>query len=271
MGLGARLRSCVQTALICIPMIFGSSLARGADITQVQEMLLWTGHYDGIVTGTANDYTLDAIKAFQRSLGHAPTGQLSAAELNQLGNKANQLKTRAGFQVIYDPSTGIRIGMPLGMVSGKNATKWGSNWASSDNGMDIDTLRFVGGPSLDELYRKLTTISGRKLRYSPLRSDWFVLEGQDSDGRQMYVRAMARGDEVRAFSATYERSYKDRAFPAIMAMSASFQPFAASPQAPSAPDTGPPSRPPSPPDADGDCFNGLGKACPNIALGGSAR
>jgi hypothetical protein len=237
-----------------------------ADVAADQDALIWAGFYDGKITGSMNAYTVEAVRRFQSEAGGRPTGQLTADERAQLYRKAAAPRAEVGFQVVADSPTGMTIGIPTRLASTTNATRWGSNWQAPDDSINIDTLRFVGSPRLEELHKKLGSVNGRVLRYSPLRPDWFVLEGEDRDGRQFYVRADASGNEVRAFSVTYARNIKDLGFRIAIAMAASFAPFSGGGIAATPP---PPVSIPAQAAGQpvGDCFNGLGASCPTIALG----
>ena len=71
----------ITNALALVAIGFGLSVgaasAQGFGTSQLQEMLVWTGDYDGMIDGQFGDGTRQAIRSFQSRMGHAPTGSLT--------------------------------------------------------------------------------------------------------------------------------------------------------------------------------------------------
>ena len=99
----------IAIALVACCVVFGSQTLRAADggLAQDQEMLIWTGYYDGRMTGELSPATITAIKAFQSSVQHQQTGQLTADERKLLIRKGKGAKESAGFAVVEDARSGV--------------------------------------------------------------------------------------------------------------------------------------------------------------------
>ena len=82
-----------------------------------QEALVWLGLYVGVNDGDFGKHTRDAILAFQTSLKAPADGTLSAPELKALLAAAQKAREAAGFQLVSDPKTGVKIGAPLKLLS----------------------------------------------------------------------------------------------------------------------------------------------------------
>ena len=266
-----------RTALICAGLaallsatICTQVFARDTRTVDVQRALTWLGFYDGLPHGKLNSYTRSAIRKYQRYIGSNATGQLTDSQRQDVITTGANRRSSAGFNVMTDSATGIQIGLPLAWLGQPTSTPWGRNWAAPDNEVDVDTLAFRDGRTLRALYDKLRQISGRKVRYKRFTGSEFILEGEDRDGRQFYVRAMASGSQVRGFSTTYERHAKSKVFPAIIAMSGSFEPFASQAVLASEEDRVPyyptdaPRRNQTSTRHAENCWNGLGSDCPSL-------
>src|SRR5258708_3736074 len=158
-------------------------------IRKLQEALIWTTDYEGLVDGKSGPGTLEAISKFQARIGNPVTGQLSPAEFIKLIKLGTANRASVGFAQFTDNDDGVAVGVPLGLVSGPTTTKWGKHWYSKQAGLSIDTLRFNSEISLRELYTKLIGINNRKVAYQRLvENDWFVIAAFEGEAA-VYVRA----------------------------------------------------------------------------------
>jgi hypothetical protein len=176
-----------------------------AQIRQQQEMLVWTTDYEGLVDGKFGSETISGINKFQSRIGHAPTGRLTPEEMRELVKQGSVKKQWAGFQEITDHDAGIAVGIPKHLVSGPTRTKWGNQWYGRGAGLAIDTLRFGGDVSLDQLFSRLRSINNRVVAYDrKIANEWFVIAAFEKDAA-VYVRANVvllpnEQSEIRGFS-----------------------------------------------------------------------
>jgi uncharacterized caspase-like protein len=109
-----------------------------------------------------------------------------------------------------DDGTGVELALPTDMLVVKKRTKWGTNWQSANNRLNIDTLNFGSDRNLAEVYSTLKNIRGRRLTNNVFDQLRFVLEGSDSDGTWFYVTASERGGTVRGLSIVYSNKSSEQ-------------------------------------------------------------
>ena len=188
----------------------------------IQDGLVWSGHYDGMIDGRFGPRTIRAIERFQSSLGHAPSGRLSEPEIELLARRAEAAKRDVGYRTHNDAATGLVLGLPLRLAPYAGRTDHGSRFASPDGRVDIELLRFGPDESLRGFYDRLEASSpARNMTYSAVRENWFVVTGLN-DGREFYVRARQEPDGVTAFSTTWDTGIAETFEPVVVAMSNAF-------------------------------------------------
>jgi peptidoglycan hydrolase-like protein with peptidoglycan-binding domain len=252
----------ILAAVLCV----ASSASRSQTETKIsQEMLIWLGYYDGVADGRLGAGTRKAIKKFQSDLGHTPTATLTAQEEAMLIKRGGQKRDALGFSNTTDLTAGVSVGIPHALVPIEKKTKWGTRWSSEDGQIVIDTLR-VSDTTLPKLFDKLAHHKNRRLDYSILKDDWFVISGNDPDGAGVYVKAESQPDgEIRGFSLWVRRDKLAdfRALPPAMLSSfkTTSQTVQEAHQIPP-PNVRPNLPPPLTPAVSiSDCINGLGN-CP---------
>ncbi|MBS0244743.1 MAG: hypothetical protein JSS20_21440, partial [Proteobacteria bacterium] len=134
-----------------------------------------------------------------------------------LGGAAAQTLTET-----VDASTGIRVDLPLAVLTRKSPTRRGTNWQSPDKRLDVDLLSLGRERSLAQLHATLRGVAKRRITTNSVEPQSFLLEGVDGDGRRFLVTARERNGEVRALSITYD----DEAGAALArSIASSFKPF----------------------------------------------
>ena len=96
---------------------------------KIQAALLWAGDYAGSSGG--EDAMLGAIKNFQKRHKAKITGVLTASERADLIAAAKAHEAEYGWNVVVDPATGIRIGLPSKMLPNARDTAHGTRWSSA--------------------------------------------------------------------------------------------------------------------------------------------
>jgi serine protease Do len=261
-----------------------------SEVRRQQEMLIWTTEYEGLIDGNVGPETIKAIKKFQARMGNPVTGQLTPAEVADLVRQGRAKKERAAFSQTTDNDAGVSVGIPLNWVSPSRRTKWGNHWYSKQAGLAIDTLRFSGDVTLQQLYDRLISINNRRVAYRRFVDDnWFVIAAFEGEAA-VYVRANVvtlpnQQSEIRGFSIwmSKDRPRDYDALPPAMLSSFRSNTGAAGPQPapPLRPSPGPEAgRPAPPPPAElprngppiradgpaasiGGCYRGLGE-CPPV-------
>lgn len=197
----------------------------------IQSDLAWTGNYNGAINGEVSDRMINSIKAFQQTNGGKPTGVLNPQERGLLAAAAKKPRDTVGWKTVTDMVTGAKLGIPGKLVPQQISDSGGSKWQSSTGTIQVLLTRrreeALTSAKLAEAERKQP---GRKLDYSAVKPDFFVLSGLQNQ-KKFYVRGQLKGDEVRILTILYDQATEGTMEPVVIAMSSAFDAFPASAQA----------------------------------------
>ena len=206
-----------------------------ADRVAAQDALVWTGDYASGADGAFGRRTLEGIVSWQRSGRRPVTGMLDKASLAALVAAGRKARDAAGFAVVADPASGVRIGIPQKLLPKRNPnTIGGTRFQSADERVTLDTRAQPGSAEdLKALYERNVAIqtSGRQVTYKLLRPDFFVIAGETPGGR-FYSRYAQEGTAIRGFSIGYGKALAGEFDRITVAIANSFQPFGAPASAP---------------------------------------
>jgi len=96
----------------------------------IQNDLVWTGDYNGLVNGEFSERAISAVKAFQKRKGGKETGVLNQPERAALATAARPKQEAVGWRIVDDPTTGARLGIPGRLVPQTSTLVGGMRWAS---------------------------------------------------------------------------------------------------------------------------------------------
>ncbi|MCX7321560.1 MAG: serine protease [Hyphomicrobiales bacterium] len=208
-----------------------------AERLSIQSDLAWTGHFNGAINGEVSERMVNGIKAFQKANGGKETGVLNPQERGLLAAAARKPRDNVGWKVVTDMATGAKLGIPGKLVPQQITDASGSKWQSTNGTIQVILMRRkeegLSSAKLAEAERKQP---GRKLDYSAVKPDFFVLSGLQNQ-KKFYVRGQIKGDEVRILTILYDQATEGTMAPVVIAMSSAFDAFPASAQA-----MGPPPR-----------------------------
>ncbi len=190
----------------------------------IQSDLAWVGDYQGAAGGDFDERAIDAVKVFQKSNGGKETGILSEQERTLLAAAAKAPEEAVGWQLIDDPATGARIGLPEKLVPQSAASRTGSRWMSGHGQIQIETfrLREAALPPLFDEEKK--TPRRRRVESSVLKPDSFIISGMQGL-KKFLLRAEASGGEVRGVTILYDQATEGIMAPVAVAMANAFQGF----------------------------------------------
>ncbi|MBB5047721.1 peptidoglycan hydrolase-like protein with peptidoglycan-binding domain [Rhodopseudomonas rhenobacensis] len=219
------------------PADTASAMAQ-AERTAIQSDLAWAGHYNGAINGEVSERMVGAIKAFQTDRGGKPTGVLNPQERGTLAEVAKKAHDNVGWKLVSDPVTGARLGLPLKLVPQQVSDANGAKWSSATGTIQILlSRRKEAEPSTAKLAaQEKKEPAGRKVEYSAVKPDFFVLSGTQGL-KKFYVRGAFKDAEVRILTILYDQATEGTMEPVVIAMSSAFTPFPAGAQA-----SGPPPR-----------------------------
>ncbi len=197
-----------------------------ADRLAIQFDLAWTGDYNGLANGEANDKTSAAIKAFQRNRKFKETGALNTQERALLAALAKARQAQVGWTMVDDPATGARLGLPTKHVPNKSPSKTGTRWSSAQGQVQVETFRTrEPGTTLTAVYeQQKKEPSTRRLDVNFVRPDFFILAGMQNL-KKFYVRAEFKDGEVRGMTVLYDQATENIMDPVAVVMSSAFTAF----------------------------------------------
>lgn len=197
-----------------------------ADRIAIQNDLIWTGDYNGTASADFNTRAVAAVKTFQKRLGNKETGVLNPKERGQLSAAAKRRRDAAGWQVLTDGITGMRLGIPLKLVSSQLVVTGGTRWASARGEVQVETFRITEpGTTLQSVYEAQRKMPERKISYNVARGDFFVVAGLQGGVKKFYVRGQFKDGQVRGFSVLYDQAMEVSLDHVVIAMSSTLQAF----------------------------------------------
>jgi peptidoglycan hydrolase-like protein with peptidoglycan-binding domain len=199
------------------------------DRKAIQDALIWTGDYSGVADGTFGRQTFAAIAAYQTRMQQPPNGILTLQARSALLAVAQQARSAAGFTLVDDAKTGIRIGIPTKILPKQNVNpSGGGRWQSADDRVTLDTRSAPPDATLQTLYDRNTAMQspGRVVSYKVLRPDFFVVAGETAGGK-FYTRYGSGPEGLRGFSIGYDKAVAPQFDRLVVAIANSFTPFPA--------------------------------------------
>lgn len=202
-----------------------------AERIAIQSDLAWVGVYNGGITGEVGERMLNAIKAFQKDNGGKQTAVLNPQERALLAAAARKLQNDVGWRMVNDPVNGVRLGIPGKLVPQMSsiADATGSKWSSAQGQIQIETWRRRdSGQTVAAVAERERRREGRKVDYSVVRPDYFVLSGLQGL-KKFYVRGQlgSGGREIRGMTILYDQATEGMMAPVVIAMSSAFTAFPA--------------------------------------------
>ncbi|UVO29471.1 serine protease [Bradyrhizobium arachidis] len=207
-----------------------------AERLSLQSDLAWVGQYNGAITGDVSERMVNAIKEYQKAKGGKPTGVLNPQERGALADTPRKKQESVGWKITLEPTSGARLGIPGKLVPQQSTDANGSKWTSPTGTVQVIlSRRKEAGPTTAKLAEQEKKEAGRKVDYTVVKPDFFVLSGLQGL-KKFYVRGAFKGDEVRIMTILYDQATENTVEPVVIAMSSAFAAFPAGPQA------GPPPR-----------------------------
>ena len=191
---------------------------------KIQSALFWSGDFTGSIG--AEDPFAAAVKNYQRRAKSKITGVLSATERAALLAAAQTHEKEFGWTVVVDPATGVRIGLPLKLVSQVRDAARGTRWSSAHGEVQVETFR-VKNPDLTLsafFDQQKKEPANRTIETSTLHDEDFVISGMQGL-KKFTVRAYARNGEIRGVTVLFDQMMETIVAPAMAAMTGAFAPF----------------------------------------------
>ncbi len=197
-----------------------------AERRALQSDLIWTGDYNGTIGDEFGERAIAAVKSYQARSGTAATGMLEPEHRAALAAAAKAKQEASGWRVVDDAVTGARLAVPIKHAPQASATKTGTRWSSVRGEVQVETFRIADpGTTLAAVFeQQKKEPANREVDYSVLRENFFVVSGLQGLKR-FYMRAHAKGNEVRGFTIMYDQAMQGIMDRVAVAMSSRFEPF----------------------------------------------
>ncbi len=206
-----------------------------AERLSLQSDLAWVGQYNGAITGDVSERMVNAIKEYQKIKGGKPTGVLNPQERAALAETARRKQDGVGWKIVTEPTSGARLGIPGKLVPQQASDANGSKWTSPTGTVQVLlSRRKEASPTTAKLAEAERKEPGRKVDYSVVKPDFFVLSGLQGL-KKFYLRGTFKGDEVRVMTILYDQATENTVEPVVIAMSSAFNAFPSGPVAGPAP------------------------------------
>jgi hypothetical protein len=177
-------------------------------------------------TAAAPDASPAAPKAVKKPAPKATAAKSQPAPEAAAVISAPELLADVGWNVVVDPATGIRIGLPTKMVPQARDAALGTRWSSAHGDVQVETFRIKNPDiTLSSLFeRQKKEPAARRVEYSLLHNDSFIISGLQGL-KKFTVRATTRDGEVRGFTMLYDQMMEGIVSPVMVAMASAFTPF----------------------------------------------
>lgn len=206
-----------------------STLAAGANAGMseterftIQSDLALIGDFEG-APGNFDEGTIAAVKAFQQRHHNKATGVLAPPERDALAAAAKGPAAAVGWQLIEDPKTGARLGLPEKLVPKPGTSRSGSRWTSAQGQIQIETFRYTEA-ALPALFEDEKKTAKRRITGSLLKAGSFIISGVQGL-KNFIVRAQASGSEVRGITILYDQATEGIMGTVATATAGAFQGF----------------------------------------------
>jgi peptidoglycan hydrolase-like protein with peptidoglycan-binding domain len=197
-----------------------------AERLAIQSDLAWVGQYNGAITGEVSERMVESIKEFQKGRGGKQTGVLNPQERSVLAETARRRQDNAGWKIVTDAGSGVRLGIPTKLVPQQTSDANGAKWTSPTGTIQVLlSRRKEANPTTAKLAdREKKEPAGRAVDYTVVKPEFFVLSGLQGL-KKFYVRGTFKGDEVRILTILYDQATENTVEPVVIAMSSAFNPF----------------------------------------------
>ncbi|MGD0719758.1 MAG: peptidoglycan-binding domain-containing protein [Roseiarcus sp.] len=207
-----------------------------ADRRAIQDAMVWSGRYVGVVDGVFGKRTRDSIVAYQASLKIPANGLIDAAQAAAMASGAQKARAAVRFQTFADARTGMKIGAPLKILEKRIAGEGGGvRLTNGDGSITLELSSALGDEArLGAMFAALTAEApGRRITLKISRPDFFVVSGEEA-GRKFYQRAVKAPPSwpdpsaIRGFRIAYPAAQSAELDRIVVAVADSFEPFPAS-------------------------------------------
>ena len=174
----------------------------------LQNMLVWSGDYEGPIDGQIGPASRAAVEKLQRRLGTAVDGIISETELETLGKVADKAFEEADFTMGTDTDAGLYFGMPYAKVAWRDKTESGNLYADEQQRFRVTTFRIEGidGANVKEFVDAVfEDVPGYASTVKRVRPGHVRVEGADQY-EHLFLHAVRKDGELRGFFVWFDKT-----------------------------------------------------------------
>jgi len=185
----------------------------------IQEALVWTGDYDGLLDGSLGGVTLNAVKAFQAREGRPAKGRVGSGDAKRLAEISETAKHAAGWSVVPDGASNVVLWLPRALLPEASRTAEGRSFTSADGGIRLSVFR--SGTDVAAVHAAARRKTGRKIERNVLEKGRSIVAGREGDsGFFDFATTGAKG--AKGFRLSYPLSESVRLRPIATAIANGF-------------------------------------------------
>ncbi len=198
---------------------------------EAQSNLILLGDYLYLVDGKFGAGTYEALTEFQRELGAAQTGALTASEQQALKDKAAKVASELGITPVRDDEGRVSLPVPTRLLPQSFKTGRGTKWTTEDGGMTVETILTSGqDTTFADLFEQLRQNGkGRLVTTAEFSDTVFLLRGHQ-DGRDFYAMYRKTPSGSVGYQLTWSLGYAQRGKVLSVYIASNFTPLSAIPE-----------------------------------------
>ncbi|PWR19432.1 hypothetical protein DKG74_16695 [Zavarzinia aquatilis] len=181
-----------------------SEIAAANDPRILQLALIWAGYSTEIATGTLDEASRNAIKAFQRDTGVRPTGTLTTDQTLELLRIGAEARAKVGWTSYINQDLGFRVGYPaVQLTKTKPGDGGGRSFVSADESrrLDVEVIDAMSAADFLTFFNTVRNLKdgGKRVTKATNMGAYFVFEGTE-DGQRFVGRVDRRENGLVGFT-----------------------------------------------------------------------
>lgn len=165
-----------------------SEIAAADDPRILQLALIWAGYSTDIATGTLDEASRNAIRAFQRDTGARATGTLTTDQTLELLRIGAEARAKVGWTAYISQDLGFRVGYPaVQLTKTRPGSGGGRSFISADGSrqLDVEVIEIMSAAEYLTFFNTIRNLKdgGKRVTRAVNMGAYFVFEGMEGDRR----------------------------------------------------------------------------------------
>lgn len=165
-----------------------SEIAAADDPRILQLALIWAGYSTDIATGTLDEASRNAIRAFQRDTGARATGTLTTDQTLELLRIGAEARAKVGWTAYISQDLGFRVGYPaVQLTKTRPGSGSGRSFISADGSrqLDVEVIEIMSAAEYLTFFNTIRNLKdgGKRVTRAVNMGAYFIFEGEEGDQR----------------------------------------------------------------------------------------